>query len=336
MNETYEKDEIIDRLKKLEADLLRRVFKSSYSESLRTYDLVNHMKSKARELGLDDCEPFVMLLGDLDRLSASIGGLINGHRGERAAEKSLQCLRGENLVLTGIALRNGESFEEYDEIVITHAGVFLIEVKNFSRDALIDEGGVLRCGPCAYNVGERMREKEHAFWDAIRFSASDFMNEDDVHSMLLFVNDTTKVSDFFHRIPLKRRGQIVYDIEEASRDDRLLTWEEMRRIRSAIVMRKVEARFPMPIDAEKLANELETVLSLIKAKTTEVDRGSAVPGRCEADGASEDLTTARAEENDDYTKPVVNIVMRKWIPAATAVLGIAVGVSGFVGLSKCR
>lgn len=330
MSDLYSKKEILDHLKELETNLLKRVFESSYSENLRTYDLVNHVKGKASELGLDGCEEISTLLRDLDRLSSAIGGLINGNRGERMAEKSLSCLRCDNIALSGIALQNGSSFEEYDEIVITSSGVFLIEVKNFKHDAVVDECGILRCGACAYNVGERMREKEHALWNAIRFSASDFATEADIHSMLLFVNDDMKVSDFFCRVPIERRGQIVYDIEDARRTGRTLSREEMNRIRSSLIMRKVEATFPMPIDTEKIVHELEAAICLIEEKAKAVDSSVVTPKHDEV-GAKAASTVIHPEEDNGPAEPTVSPLASKWLPAAAiATLGLAAGIGGVI------
>ena len=330
MNKTYSKEEILNQLKELEASLLKRVFESSYSENLRTYDLVNHIKSKTCELGLDNGEAVSALLRDLDRLSFAIGGLINGNRGERMAEKSLSCLRCDSIALSGIALQNGSSFEEYDEIVITSSGVFLIEVKNFKHDAVVDECGILRCGACTYNVGERMREKEHALWNAIRFSASDFATEADIHSMLLFVNDDMKVSDFFYRVPIERRGQIVYDIEDARRTGRTLSREEMNRSRSSLIMRKVEAKFPMPIDAEEIACELESAICLIEEKAKAVGSSAVTPKHDEV-GAKAASTVFHPEEDNGPAKPTVSPLASKWLPAAAiATLGLAAGIGGAI------
>lgn len=58
MSDLYSKEEILDHLKEMETNLLKRVFESSYSEGLRTCDLINHIKCKACELGLDDARQF--------------------------------------------------------------------------------------------------------------------------------------------------------------------------------------------------------------------------------------------------------------------------------------
>ena len=162
MNRTYTNEEILERLKSLEGLLLERVFETSYSESLRTYDLIDHLRSKAHDLGLEGEDTYTALIRDLEKLSSTIGGLINGRRGEFLAAKSLRCLRGNSMLLSNIALPNGDSFEEYDQILIARSGIYVIEVKSYRNDVVIDDGGILRCGLHSYNVGERMREKMHA------------------------------------------------------------------------------------------------------------------------------------------------------------------------------
>ena len=92
MSKTYTNEEILERLKSLEGLLLERVFETSYSESLRTYDLIDHLRSKAHDLGLEGEDTYTALIRDLEKLSSTIGGLINGKRGELLAAKSVLVL----------------------------------------------------------------------------------------------------------------------------------------------------------------------------------------------------------------------------------------------------
>lgn len=86
----YQRGDFSIGLKSLEGLLLERVFETSYSESLRTYDLIDHLRSKAHDLGLEGEDTYAALIRDLEKLSSTIGGLINGKRGELLAAKSLQ------------------------------------------------------------------------------------------------------------------------------------------------------------------------------------------------------------------------------------------------------
>lgn len=317
MSKTYTNAEILDRLKSLEGLLLERVFETSYSESLRTYDLIDHLRSKAHDLGLEGEDTYAALIRDLEKLSSTIGGLINGKRGELLAAKSLKCLRGDNLLLSNIALPNGDSFEEYDQVLIARSGVYVIEVKNYRNDVVIDDGGILRCGPRSYNVGERMREKMHALWDAIQFSSDGCMSEEDVNGMLLFVNNEASVTDFFHRVPVMRCGQIVYSIEDANRCDEKLSWEDMVRIKSVLLARKTAAEFPMPLDENRVKSELEDFLDLVEAKTAKNAAKSIAAGHNEVDSSTTLDNHARHSQ------------LPSWVPAVAAVIsGLAIGAGG--------
>ena len=317
MHKTYTNEEILEQLKSLEGLLLERVFESSYSESLRTYDLIDHLRSKAQDLGLEGRDTYITLIRDLEKLSSTIGGLINGRRGEFLAAKSLKCLRGDNMLLSNIALPNGGSFEEYDQVLIARSGVYVIEVKSYRNDVVIDDGGILHCGLRSYNVGERMREKMHALWDAIQFSSDGYMNEEDVHGMLLFVNDDANVTDFFHRIPVMRCGQIVYSIEDANRYDEKLSWEDMVRIKAVLLARRTAAKFSMPLDEDRVKGELEDFLDLVEVET------------------AKDAAKPKATDHNEVDSPttlddhVPHLQLPSWIPAVTAVIsGLAIGVGG--------
>lgn len=317
MINTYTNEEILERLKSLEGLLLERVFETSYSENLRIYDLIDHLRSKAHDLGLEGEDTYVALIRDLEKLSSTIGGMINGRRGEFLAAKSLGCLRGDSMLLSNIALPNGGSFEEYDQVLIARSGVCVIEVKNYRNDVVIDDGGILRCGPRSYNVGERMREKMHALWDAVRFSSDGYMTEEDVHGMLLFVNNDASVTDLSHRVPVMRCGQIVYSIEDANQCDEKLSWEDMARIKSVLLARRTAAEFPMPLDENRVKGELEDFLYLVEAEI--------------AKDAAKSITASH-EEVDSPTAPdnhARHSQPPSWIPAVAAVIsGLAIGAGG--------
>lgn len=317
MSKTYTNEEILERLKSLEGLLLERVFETSYSESLRTYDLIDHLRSKTHDLGLEGEDTYTALIRDLEKLSSTIGGLINGKRGEFLAAKSLRCLRGDSLLLSNIALPNGDSFEEYDQVLIARSGIYVIEVKNYRNDVVIDDGGILRCGLRSYNVGERMREKMHALWDAIQFSSDGCMSEEDVHGMLLFVNNDARVTDLFHRVPVMRCGQIVYSIEDATRCDEKLSWEDMVRIKSVLLARRTAAEFPMPLDENRVISELEDFLDLVEVETAKDAAESIAAGHNEVDSPATPDNHARHSQ------------LPSWAPAVAAVIsGLAIGAGG--------
>lgn len=317
MNKTYTNEEILERLKSLEGLLLERVFETFYSESLRTHDLVDHLRSKAHDLGLEGEDTYAALIRDLERLGSTIGGMINGRRGELLAAKSLRCLRGDSMLLSNIALPNGGSFEEYDQVLIARSGVYVIEVKNYRNDVVIDDGGILHCGLRSYNVGERMREKMHALWDAVRFSSDGYMTEEDVHGMLLFVNNDASVTDHFHRVPVMRCGQIVYSIEDANRCDEKLSWEDMVRIKSVLLARRTAAEFPMPLDENRVKGELEDFLDLVEAETAKDAAKSIAAGHEEVDPPTTLDNRSRHPQ------------LPSWVPAVAAVIsGLAIGAGG--------
>lgn len=317
MSKTYTNEEILERLKSLEGQLLERVFETSYSESLRAYDLIDHLRSKARDLGLEGEDTYTVLIRDLEKLSSTIGGLINGRRGEFLAAKSLRCLRGDSILLSNIALPNGGSFEEYDQVLIARSGIYVIEVKNYRNDVVIDDGGILRCGLRSYNVGERMREKMHALWDAVQFSSDGYMTEEDVHGMLLFVNNDASVTDLFHRVPVMRCGQIVYSIEDANRCDEKLSWEDMVRIKSVLLARKTAAEFPMPLDENLVKSELEDFLDLVEVKTAKDAAESIAAGHNEVDSQTMPDNHARHSQ------------LPSWVAfVAAAISGLAIGAGG--------
>ncbi len=143
------------------------------------------------------------------------------------------------------------------------------------------------------------------------------MSEEDVHGMLLFVNNDASVTDLFHRVPVMRCGQIVYSIEDATRCDEKLSWEDMVRIKSVLLARRTAVEFPMPLDENHVKDELEDFLNLIEAETAKDAAKPIAAGHNEVDSPTTLDNHARHAQ------------LPNWVPAVAAVIsGLAIGAGG--------
>ncbi len=190
--EGYSHEELLEGSKAFERALLKEVFQDGYSDSLRTYNLVSHLKSRAAQYGLSDNQVLCALVYDLEHLSREIGSLVNGARGEQLAGWALQRLPIRNERLCNIQLCLDGEEAEYDDIVITPHGIFNVEAKFYSSAVVIDPEGALKGKysyiPGAYNVGERMQSKEYVLWKTLESVVGSFVTRNQIHSVLLNTN----------------------------------------------------------------------------------------------------------------------------------------------------
>lgn len=244
------------------------MFQDGYSDSLRTYDLVSHLKSRAAQYGLCDNQVYCSLVYDLERLSREIGSLVNGTRGEGLAERALQRLPVRNERLCNVQLCCDGEEAEYDDIVITPNGIFIVEVKFYTSAVVIDPDGMLKGKyshiPGAYNVGERMQSKEYVLWKTLESAVGSFVSRDQIHGVVLNANKYQRIEDEFGRVPVKSCGSVNYFIGDFV--DKSFTEEQIALVKDTILSAAVEIRHAPALDYDRIRNNFaETLVLMDKA-----------------------------------------------------------------------
>lgn len=263
--ENYNHEELLEGDKVFERALLKEVFQDEYSDSLRAYDLVSHVKSRATQHGLSDNQVLCALIYDLEHLSREIGSLVNGARGEQLAHWALQRLPIHNEKLCNIQLCHEGEEAEYDDIVITPHGVFIVEAKFYSSAVVIDSDGMLKGRyshlPGAYNVGERMQSKEYVLWKTLENALGGFVTRDQIHGVLLNTNKYQQIEDEFGRVPVKSCGSVNYYIGDFTCE--AFTEAQIQTIKDALLDAAVEIRHEPALDYDRIRRNFAETLVLL-------------------------------------------------------------------------
>lgn len=160
----YTNQEVIDRLKDLQAAMARGVFEKTHAENLRDKDIMLHFKTLAEEYELSQTDTYCRFETNMRELSYTIGTYIKGMCGERMARKSLKLLSLDKntRILYNVQLEDEDVQAEYDAIVITPYGLFVVEVKNWDGDITITPSGLLTKdeGKITYSLADKMSIKE--------------------------------------------------------------------------------------------------------------------------------------------------------------------------------
>lgn len=267
-SEVYSHEELLEESKAFERALLKEVFQDGYSDKLRTYDLVSHLKSRAAQYGLRDNQVYCTLVYDLESFSREMGSLINGARGEQYASWALQRQVVRNETLSNLQLCVGGEEAEYDDIVITPQGVFIVEVKYCSNAVMIDSDGMLRGKfshiPGTYNVGERMQSKEYVLWQTLEPVVGSFMTRDQIHGVVLNSNKYQRIEDEFGYVPVKSCGSINYYISSFKDDS--FTEEQIETIKDALLNATTEIKHATTLGFDRIrTNFAETIVLFEKA-----------------------------------------------------------------------
>ena len=109
-----------------------------------------------------------------------------GDRGENRVTECLKTFIDENRLLHDIILSNGDSTSQIDNIAVTSAGVFVIEVKNYCAD-------IINCGVSWVYWNYYLGYNKYTFYNPILQNSThtelikDLFNDDiPVHSVIVF------------------------------------------------------------------------------------------------------------------------------------------------------
>ena len=160
----YTNQEIVDLLMELQKTMITGVYEKTHAEYMREKDLMVHFATLAAEYGLKETETYKRFESNMNDLGYTIGSFIKGMKGERIARRALKLLsfNKDVKILYNIALEDEDAQAEYDAIVITPYGLFVVEVKNWGAEMHINENGTLRRydQDIKYDLPGRMSVKE--------------------------------------------------------------------------------------------------------------------------------------------------------------------------------
>ena len=264
-NQTYDNEEIIQKLVALQATMARSVFALQHAEHFAAKDIMIHFSALAQEYGLSESTEFLRLQDNMKSLGFTIGSLKKGAYGERRAREGLRVLSFDPgvSILYNIALQDGMSKAEYDAIVITTYGIFVVEAKNFRGAAYITNKGMLqRQGDDipSYNLGEKMNCKEFLLKNCL-----DEYAQVPYNGVLLYVDESAEIVDDFGQYPITYCNTVANYIRQQSIEGSVLTPEQVKEISDRLTAHSVTLRFPCKIDCEQIKEDFASIMSKIEA-----------------------------------------------------------------------
>ena len=230
IDQLYTNQEIIDRSKELQGAIAKCVFEKISVENPQDRDVCEYVQTLAREHGLTDTETYRRLEDGLRELGYTIGSYIKGMKGEKVARNALKILQYDKgvYILYNIALSDADSQAEYDAIVVTTYGLFVVEVKNWSGNLTIDDKGIIHkegSESVRYDVPGRMNIKECLLRDCLGEMFPPYYK-----SILLFSNGCASVEDHYGQVPVYQGGAIIDYIRSERKNGEDLTFHQVMQI----------------------------------------------------------------------------------------------------------
>jgi len=259
----YTNQEIVDLLMELQKTMITGVYEKTHAEYMREKDLMVHFATLAAEYGLKETETYKRFEKNMNDLGYTIGSFLKGMKGERIARRALKLIFYDKNVkiLYNIALEDEDAQAEYDAIVITPYGLFVVEVKNWGAEMHIDENGILRRNDqdIKYDLPGRMSVKE----GLLREYLGDIF-PDKYQGIVLFSNENAKVQDDYKRMPLCYGGGIVYSIRAFDKGEELLTAGQINEIAERITSNHKEQRALCKVNCEEIIEDYATLMAAIE------------------------------------------------------------------------
>ena len=206
----------LDYYNEFEQTILKKVFQDTYSKNLKTYDLIDHIDYMASEYGLTQSPSYWSIRAALRGFSGHHRALINGSVGERRALNAIKHASSRKRVLSNVRLEHDSELIEIDYVVITQAGIFCIEVKNYSHDLFISSDGAFKNSEGEsyndYNIGERMSANKFVL-NAILSERLEGGFNTGVFCVLLNASRAASIRNHFPHIDLCSLGNIATYID---------------------------------------------------------------------------------------------------------------------------
>lgn len=267
----YTNQEIIDRLKALQAAMMRGIYEKTHAENLRDRDIMLHFNALAKEYCLDSTETYRRFADNMTNLGYTIGSLIKGMNGEKIARRALKLLSYDKgvRILYNIQLEDDEAQAEYDAIVIATYGLFVIEVKNWGCAMHIAPNGLLTrsdSSDIVYDLPGRMSVKEALLREYLKelFPIA-------YHNMLLLSNERAQVQDEYHKIPVNCGGGISYDIKDYAENGTCLTSDQIAAIADRLRSNHKVQRSVCTVKCGEIIEDYAKLMVMIEEKAAELE-----------------------------------------------------------------
>lgn len=259
----YTNQEIVDLLIELQKTMIAGVYEKTHAEYMRDRDLMVHFSRLAAEYGLKETEIYKRFEKNMNDLGYTIGSFIKGMKGERIARRALKLISFDKdvKILYNIALEDEDVQAEYDAIVITPYGLFVVEVKNWGAEMHIDENGILRRNDqdIKYDLPGRMSVKEGLLREYLGY-----IFPDKYQGIVLFSNENAKVQDDYKQMPVCYGGGIVYSIRSFNKGEEILTVSQINEIAEKITSNHKEQRALCKVNCEEIIEDYAVLMAAIE------------------------------------------------------------------------
>lgn len=266
---TYAKSELLPELFQLQSELVDLTFNGEHAENaqLKIWDVYNHLSALNAERGnVVDGDLMHRLWTGCKAINEAIRGEISGNKGEHMALRSLDTVRSYHTIIRNVELSSGEHRTELDIVVFTEKAVFIVEVKNPTRNVFIDvKGNYCRVnnGHVSYdkNIGEKMNDKSYLLRCALEKAGVENPN---IVSLVVFTNNNINVTNEFPYIRHCFLSSLPHLID-CYEGNAIYTEEQIAQMMQATKDAQCSEAYPLEMDIAQFKEDFATVMAILES-----------------------------------------------------------------------
>lgn len=264
--EGYHKSELLGEMFALQQEIVELTFSEEHAATaeLKIWDVEKHLEQLNEECGHVADEELQRFTESSKILCNLIKAEISGNRGEHKAFKTLEYLQSQNRVMRNLELSNGEIRTEIDALVITPKCLTIVEVKNTSKNILIDEeGNYYRTGEFLKwdcNIAEKMAVKEELLRKVLKSAGYGHVC---IRSVVVFTNNRIEVHNKFAQLRTCFVNHLAYVID-GFRLDENIALNDMDCIQSVVENAMCHEAYPFEFDARQYQADFANLLATLE------------------------------------------------------------------------
>lgn len=269
----YHKSELLNEMFSLQQEIVELTFSGEHAATaeLKIWDVEKHLEQLNEECGHVADEELQKFMESSKILCNLIKAEISGNRGEYKAFKTLEYLQSQNKVMRNVELSNGETRTEIDALVITPKCLTIVEVKNTSKNILIDEdGNYYRTGEFLKwdcNIAEKMAVKEDLLRRVLEAAGYGHIR---IRSVVVFTNNRIEVQNKFAQIRTCFVNHLAYVIDGFRLDDNI-TMNDMDSIQKLVEDAMCQEAYPFEFDARQYQEDFANLLATLEFAKAKVE-----------------------------------------------------------------
>lgn len=262
----YHKSELLSEMFALQQEIVELTFSEEHAATaeLKIWDVEKHLEQLNEECGHVADEELQKFMESSKILCNLIKAEISGNRGEYKAFKTLEYLQSQNRVMRNVELSNGETRTEIDALVITPKCLTIVEVKNTSKNILIDEdGNYYRTGEFLKwdcNIAEKMAVKEELLRKVLESAGYGHIR---IRSVVVFTNNRIEVQNKYAQIRTCFVNHLAYVID-GFRLDETITMNDMDSIQKVVENAMCQEAYPFEFDARQYQADFANLLATLE------------------------------------------------------------------------